>query len=194
MKRRALLGWLPQTLVASCLLIEAGVSRSAAAALGGELPALDQPAPPFRLDGVAPAPGADGEPIGVNLGLEDFRGRWLVLYFYPRDFTSGCTLEARGFQRDLEAYHQHHAEVVGISSDSIELHGSFCGAEGLAYPLLSDPQGAACRRYGSWLAPSALRHTFLIDPQGILRARWVAVRPLAHSQEVLKTLDALQAA
>jgi peroxiredoxin Q/BCP len=111
-----------------------------------------------------------------------------VLYFYPKDFTPGCTLEARGFQRDLESFHQLGAEVVGISTDSPDSHGSFCGSEGLAYPLLSDPEGRVCRSYGSWLAPTALRHTFLIDPKGQVRARWLGVRPLGHSQEVLAAL------
>lgn len=193
MKRRSLLRWLPQTLAAGVLFSKTVGRSSPAFALGGVLPPLDQPAPPFQLEGVAPAPGGKGESLPVELGLADFRERWLVLYFYPKDFTSGCTLEARGFQRDLDTYHHLHAEVVGISTDSLDLHGSFCGAEGLAYPLLSDPEGEVSRRYGSWLAPSALRHTFLIDPQGLIRARWVAVRPLAHSQEVLETLKQLQA-
>ncbi|MEY4353470.1 MAG: hypothetical protein RLZZ609_1711 [Cyanobacteriota bacterium] len=194
MKRRSLLRWLPQTLAASVLLSETVVRRSPAFALGGVLPSLDQPAPPFQLEGVTPVPGGKGDFLPVELSLADFRERWLILYFYPKDFTSGCTLEARGFQRDLDTYHQLHAEVVGISTDSLDRHGSFCGEEGLAYPLLSDPEGEVSRRYGSWLAPTALRHTFLIDPQGLIRARWVAVRPLAHSQEVLETLKQLQAA
>ena len=160
--------------------------------MGGDLPPLDAPAPPFRLDGVSPSSSSSGSLQDVTLSLASFRGRWLVLYFYPKDFTSGCTLEARGFQRDLAAFHQMHAEVVGISTDSVDRHGAFCGAEGLAYPLLSDPDGTVCRKYGSWLPGTALRHTFLIDPQGLIQARWVAVRPLGHSQEVLTTLSALQ--
>jgi peroxiredoxin Q/BCP len=170
-----------------------GLIRPAAAlALGGVLPELDGPAPDFRLPGFQP--GADGEARTTKLGLADFSGRWLVLYFYPRDFTSGCTLEARGFQRDLEAFHQRGAEVVGVSADDAESHASFCGSEGLAYPLLSDPSGEVSRRYGSWMAPYSLRHTFLIDPQGTLRARWTGVSPNRHSQEVLANLDTLQAA
>jgi len=165
---------------------------SPAGALGGDLPALDQPAPGFVLDGVAPAPPsvARAEPaiVPVQRSLEDFRGQWLVLYFYPKDFTSGCTLEARGFQRELGAFHAAEAEVVGISADDTDAHASFCGSEGLAFPLLSDPGGAVSRRYGSWLAPYSQRHTFLIDPAGVLRARWVAVRPLNHSREVLEEL------
>lgn len=194
MKRRSFLGWMPPALSATVLLAEGWTTKRPALALGGALPTLNAPAPAFQLGGVAPSASAPGASEVVSFSLEDFAGRWLVLYFYPKDFTSGCTLEARGFQRDLEAYRQRQAEVVGISTDTLDSHGSFCGEEGLAYPLLSDPRGAVSRLYGSWLAPSALRHTFLIDPQGVLRARWVAVRPLHHSQEVLEALNALQAA
>lgn len=192
MKRRTLLCWLPQAITATWFLADSGIWTDQAWALGGELPQLDSPAPAFELSGVAPAPTGSGAPAEVILKLADFRGRWLVLYFYPKDFTSGCTLEARGFQRDLATYHQLQAEVVGISTDTVDSHGSFCGAEGLAYPLLSDPDGTVSRQYGSWLPGTALRHTFLIDPQGKIQARWVAVRPLAHSREVLLTLGELQ--
>jgi peroxiredoxin Q/BCP len=168
------------------------VRPAPATALGGDLPPLDQPAPSFEMGGVAPAPGRGPKAstliATVERNLEDFRGHWLILYFYPKDFTSGCTLEARGFQRDLRSFHAADAEVVGISADDTEAHASFCGSEGLAFPLLSDPGGEVSRRYGSWLAPYSQRHTFLIDPEGVLRARWVAVRPLNHSQEVLEEL------
>ena len=187
MNRRELLAafcWFPVA-----LMLRPGAAR----ALGGDLPALDQPAPGFALAGVAPAPRSDAKAdtpiVPVERRLEDFRGRWLVLYFYPKDFTSGCTLEARGFQRDLRSFHAADAEVVGISADDTNSHVSFCGSEGLAYPLLSDPGGEVSRRYGSWLAPFSQRHTFLIDPAGVVRARWVAVRPLNHSREVLEELE-----
>jgi peroxiredoxin Q/BCP len=156
-------------------------------ALGGTLPAIDEPAPAFRLKGVIPS--AQAAPRQGDLGLEDFQGRWLVLYFYPKDFTSGCTLEARGFQRDLPQFLQASAAIVGVSADDPEAHASFCGAEGLVFPLLSDPGGVVSRRYGSWIPPFSQRHTFLIDPEGVLRARWVAVRPAGHSQEVLAELE-----
>ncbi|MCT0219940.1 peroxiredoxin [Synechococcus sp. CS-1329] len=161
---------------------------SRAQAMGGTLPGLDQPAPAFSLPGFGP--GLDGS---GRLGLDQFSGRWLALYFYPKDFTGGCTLEARGFQRDLQQFHQLNAEVVGISADDVAEHASFCDSEGLVFPLLSDPGGAVSQRYGSWIAPFSQRHTFLIDPEGVLRARWVAVRPLGHSLEVLDELQRLQA-
>ncbi len=171
-----------------------------AAALGGTLPALDEAAPAFSLDGVAPAAAtkarsdSPAEPSATHLSLEDFRGQWLALYFYPRDFTSGCTLEARGFQRALTDFQAAGAAVVGISADGPEDHAAFCSSEGLAYPLLSDPGGEVSRRYGSWLAPFSQRHTFLIDPDGVLQAVWTAVRPAGHAAEVFAELQRLQAA
>jgi peroxiredoxin Q/BCP len=163
-----------------------------ALALGGVLPELNTPAPDFDLPGVTP--DREGKPIESRLNLAAFQGRWLVLYFYPRDFTSGCTLEARGFQRDLASFEARGASVVGVSADDAESHASFCGSEGLAYPLLSDPAGEVSRRYGSWIAPYSLRHTFLIDPEGTLRQRWTGVHPAQHSQELLAALKTLQAA
>jgi len=161
-----------------------------ALALGGILPTLNAPAPDFDLPGIAPA--ADGQALDTRLTLADFRGRWLVLYFYPRDFTGGCTLEARGFQKDLAAFQAANAAVVGVSADDADSHADFCSSEGLAFPLLSDPAGTVSRAYGSWIAPFSQRHTFLIDPTGVLRASWVAVRPSGHSAEVLASLQELQ--
>lgn len=160
-------------------------------ALGGTLPTLNTPAPDFDLPGIAPA--ADGQALETRLRLADFRGRWLALYFYPRDFTGGCTLEARGFQKDLAAFEAVNAAVVGVSADDADSHADFCSSEGLAFPLLSDPAGSVSRAYGSWIAPFSQRHTFLIDPTGVLRATWVAVRPSGHSAEVLTALQELQA-
>lgn len=158
-------------------------------ALGGSLPELDAPAPDFLLSGVRPEAG---QAVAATLSLSDFAGEWLVLYFYPKDFTGGCTLEARGFQRDLAAFARARSAVVGVSADDPDSHASFCSEEGLAFPLLSDPGGAVSRRYGSWIPPFSQRHTFLIDPQGVLRASWLAVRPSGHSAEVLAELQRLQ--
>lgn len=187
MRRAEALGWLGRGLTALPLLGAAVLLPRPVQALGGTLPELDEPAPAFSLQ----AAGANG-PAGAPLDLGSFAGHWLVLYFYPRDFTSGCTLEARGFQRDLAAFARQDAAVVGVSADGLEEHASFCTSEGLAYPLLSDPGGVVSRRYGSWIPPFSQRHTFLIDPDGVLRARWVAVRPAGHSREVLAALTELQ--
>jgi peroxiredoxin Q/BCP len=191
MQRRGVLlslgALVPATLGATSLL----TFGRQAFALGGTLPALNQPAPDFTLPGITPA--ADGQALETRLQLADFRGRWLVLYFYPRDFTGGCTLEARGFQKDLAVYEAANAAVVGVSADDAESHADFCSSEGLAFPLLSDPSGNVSRTYGSWIAPFSQRHTFLIDPAGVLRSTWVAVHPTGHSTEVLATLQELQA-
>jgi thioredoxin-dependent peroxiredoxin len=183
MRRRTLLR---AALLSAGLL---GVPRQAFA-LGGTLPSLNQSAPGFELTGISPGPG--GEAVEGILQLSDFAGRWLVLYFYPKDFTGGCTLEAQRFQQRLEAFHAAGAEVVGVSADDADSHASFCSSEGLAFPLLSDPGGAVSKRYGSWISPFSQRHTFLIDPQGVLRASWVAVRPSGHADEVLAELQRLQ--
>ena len=202
MRRRALFSAAFQVVRNSSSFLAIGIGLSSllaksqqAFALGGTLPELNSPAPDFNLAGVAPSrPGKTSEAVETERRLADFSGQWLVLYFYPRDFTEGCTIEARGFQQDLGLFHQAGAEVVGISADNPESHAEFCGSEGLAYPLLSDPGGVVSKSYGSWIAPFSQRHTFVIDPDGVLRARFVAVRPSGHSHEVLDTLKSLQAA
>ncbi len=203
LRRRAFLAAGLRTFASSLPLLSFGgglasllATSQQAFALGGTLPELDAPAPNFDLKGVKPGAAAGKDQASAvdetQLQLADFAGQWLVLYFYPRDFTGGCTIEARGFQRDLAQFHAAGAEIVGISADDPESHADFCSSEGLVFPLLSDPGGAVSRAYGSWMAPYSLRHTFVIDPQGILRARFVGVRPSGHSQEVLASLQALQ--
>ena len=189
MRRRQLLD---AGLQALALSVPVCIVPSRAWALGGVLPTLGEAAPDFELDGVSPGPSRQVESIRFSLG--DQRGSWMVLYFYPKDFTSGCTLEARGFQLDLPRFQAAGAKIVGISADDPEQHAEFCGSEGLRYTLLSDPGGLVSQRYGSWIPPFSQRHTFLIDPQGLLQARWVAVRPAGHSQEVLAELQRLRSA
>lgn len=156
-------------------------------ALGGPVLETGQTVPEFDLPG-----SSRSNPDQNQWSLDDFRGTWLVLYFYPRDFTGGCTIEARGFESKHEDFLAMHAEVVGISADSVDDHESFCSSEQLSFPLLSDPDGHVSKQYGSWMAPYSLRHTFLIDPEGVLKERWVAVRPSGHAQEVLDSLRNLQ--
>ena len=155
---------------------------NSALALGGALPDLGVEAPDFNL------PGTKADNTTTTWSLKDWSGSWLVLYFYPRDFTSGCTIEAHGFQEVLNDFKSHNCDIAAISADSVEDHESFCSSEGLDFTLLSDPNGKVSRLYGSWMAPFSLRHTFLIDPKGILRARWTGVRPVGHAREVLETL------
>jgi thioredoxin-dependent peroxiredoxin len=168
-----------------CLTIALMLSPiSPAFAMGGVQPALDQPAPAFTL----PSNSGDGE-----VSLSDYLGKWLVVYFYPKDFTSGCTLEARRFQQDLPKYLDRNTQILGISVDDVDSHAEFCDSEGLKFPLLADVDGKVSKAYGSWLGYVALRHTYLIDPDGVMRERFVGVNPAIHSAEVLAKLDELQA-
>ena len=151
-------------------------------AMGGKQPEIARPAPEFTL----PTNTGDGE-----IALDDYLGQWVVLYFYPKDFTSGCTIEARRFQQDLEEYQARNAQILGVSVDNVDSHAEFCDSEGLEFPLLADIDGSVSKAYGSWLGAMSLRHTYLIDPDGILRETFLGVRPSIHSQEVLTRLDEL---
>ena len=154
-----------------------------AQALGGTLPTINQLAPEFTL----PTNTGNGK-----ISLADFRGKWVVLYFYPQDFTSGCTIEARRFQQDLSKYIEKNTQVIGISADDVDSHAEFCDSEGLKFPLLADTTGTVSKAYGSWMSFFSMRHSFIIDPQGILRATFVKVNPSIHSTEVLAELTKLQ--
>ena len=153
-------------------------------ALGGPQPPLNQPAPDFSL------PTNTGE---GNISLSDYRGKWVVLYFYPKDFTPGCTLEARRFQQDLPKYMAKNTQVLGVSADDVDSHAEFCDSEGLKFPLLADTTGDVSKAYGSWMGYVSLRHTYLIDTQGILKEIYLGVNPAIHSAEVLARLEELQA-
>ena len=164
------------------ILLSFGNFMPTALALGGQQPPLDEPAPEFTL----PTNTGDGK-----ISLSDYRGQWVVTYFYPKDFTSGCTLEARRFQQDLPRYIAKNVQILGISVDDVDSHAEFCDSEGLKFPLLADVDGKVSKAYGSWLGTMSLRHTYLIDPQGILREIFLGVRPNIHSQEVLARLEEL---
>lgn len=172
--------WLPITL---SLVLSLGVVGSNAWSMGGKQPPINEPAPEFVL----PTNTGNGE-----ISLSDYRGQWVVLYFYPKDFTSGCTLEARRFQQDLAEYESRNALVLGVSVDDVDSHQEFCDSEGLKFPLLADTDGSVSKAYGSWLGAMSLRHTYIIDPEGVLRATFLGVRPSIHSQEVLARLDKLE--
>src|SRR5215813_3933598 len=150
----------------------------------------------------APAPGTsaldftlnaqDGKPVS----LRDLRGKWVVLYFYPKDFTSGCTREAHNFQRDLALYEQRNAVILGVSGQDAHSHEKFCSAEGLHFKLLADARCEVSTRYDSvvnlGLAKLSSRHTFLIDPSGTIRKVYLQVDPARHSEQVLADLAELQ--
>jgi thioredoxin-dependent peroxiredoxin len=150
-------------------------------------PAEGTQAPAFTL------PNQEGAPIS----LDQFRGKWVVLYFYPKDFTSGCTVEAHNFQRDIDKYTQANAVIVGVSVDTVDSHKGFCAKEGLNFKLLADPDHKVVQQYGSIMEYNgmtlAARNTFLIDPNGVIRKVYLKVSPQGHSEEVLADLQKLQA-
>ena len=151
-----------------------------------EIPAVGAAAPAFKL--------VNNE--GKEVSLNDFKGKWVVLYFYPKDFTSGCTLEARNFQRDLGKYDAANAVILGVSVDTAESHKEFCAKEGLNFKLLSDPEAKVSAEYGSVMeyngAKLSARNTFIIDPQGKIAKVFEKVKVGGHSEEVLAALAALQ--
>lgn len=151
-----------------------------------ETPSVGSAAPTFKL--------MTNE--GNEASLNDFKGKWVVLYFYPKDFTSGCTLEARNFQRDLEKYTAAKAVILGVSVDTAESHKSFCAKEGLNFKLLSDVGGKVSEQYGSVMEYNgnklSARNTFIIDPKGNIAKVFVKVSPGGHSEEVLAALAELQ--
>src|SRR5271169_216990 len=135
---------------------------------------------------------------GSSVSLKDYRGKWVVLYFYPKDRTPGCTREAHNFQADQTKYAERNAVVLGVSVDSVDSHKNFCAKEGLNFKLLADTDHKVSDSYGSLtnlgLVKFAARHTFLIDPAGKVAKAYSSVDPVQHSGEVLAELDLLQRA
>jgi len=150
------------------------------------VPALNTQAPDFTL--------TSGE--GDAVSLSKYRGQWVVLYFYPKDFTGGCTLEAHNFQRDLEQYAAAKAVILGVSVDSAESHKSFCAKEGLRFKLLADTDAKVSTLYGSVQsfggAKLSARNTFLISPRGAIVKTFLGVKPAEHSTEVLAAIRDFQ--
>ena len=147
-------------------------------------PEIGDLAPEFNLNGV------NSKFKNKSIwNLNDFKDKWLVLYFYPKDFTAGCTIEAKGFSDLNSEFYRNNAEIVGISADSEESHDSFCDSKSIKYTLLSDPKGLVSEKYGSWIPPYSDRNTFLISPEGIIVYRWISVLPINHAKEVLKVLE-----
>ncbi|HYL84261.1 MAG TPA: peroxiredoxin [Candidatus Angelobacter sp.] len=171
-------------LVSLLLLVTLTAVRAARRSL--KAPAAGTPAPDFTLN------AQDGKPVS----LHDFRGQWVVLYFYPKDFTSGCTKEARNFQRDLALFEQKNGVILGVSGQDESSHEKFCTAEGLHFKLLADMHFTLSNLYGSvvnlGVARLSARHTFLIDPAGVIRKVYLSVDPSKHSMELLADLAELQ--
>jgi thioredoxin-dependent peroxiredoxin len=161
-------------------LLALSLVLSSATLRAADMPAVGSKAPDFTLQSQE----------GKTVSLKDFKGQWVVLYFYPKDMTQGCTIEAHNFQRDLDQYTAKHAAIVGVSADTIDSHQQFCTKESLTFRLLADPGKEVIGSYGSLGANGmmASRNTFLIDPTGVVRKVYTRVNPNPHSQEVLTDL------
>ncbi|MGH9747478.1 MAG: peroxiredoxin [Candidatus Acidiferrales bacterium] len=177
--RKALLAVIGLVLVLAGYTLTRGADTKA--------PAVGASAPDFTLT------SQDGTPVS----LKDFRGKWVVLYFYPKDFTSGCTIEAHNFQRDLTQYQAKNTVIVGVSLQDAESHKKFCEKEGLNFKLLADTDKKVSGMYGSLMnfgvAKISARHTFLINPDGVVVKEYMDVNASKHSEEVLAALTQLQA-
>lgn len=138
---------------------------------------------------------------GESATLADFAGRWLVLYFYPKDSTPGCTTEGLDFNTLLPKFKRANAAILGVSRDSVKSHDNFCAKQGFGFPLVSDADEKLCKAfdviqeknmYGRKVL-GIVRSTFLIDPEGRLASEWRGVKVPGHAQAVLDALKATQA-
>lgn len=154
------------------------------------VPAEGAIAPDFTL------PSQEGAPIS----LHSYRGKWVVLYFYPKDQTPGCTIEAHAFQKDQDQYTAKNAVILGVSVDTVESHKEWCAKDGMSFKMLSDVNKEVVTKYGSTMtipqAPQlgtvAARNTFIIDPSGKIVKEFIKVNPTGHSEQVLAALTDLQ--
>jgi peroxiredoxin Q/BCP len=169
---------------AAALLFGGGAVRLHAA--DQAMPTVGQPAPTFTL------PSQDGSQIS----LDSYKGKWVVLYFYPKDMTPGCTIEAHNFQRDQAKFDAANAVILGVSVDTVDSHKQFCTKDNLTFKLLADPEHKVVDEYGSLghfgEMTIAQRNTFLIDPQGKIVKVWTKVDPKVHSEEVLAALNEMK--
>jgi len=173
-------------IAAIVVVVLAGFAASRVLAADETIPQIGQTAPTFTL------PSQEGTPTS----LESYKGKWVVLYFYPKDMTKGCTIEAHNFQRDLDKYKAINAVILGVSVDSVDSHKQFCTKDSLDFTLLSDADKKVVAQYGSlgdYMGfKIAKRNTFLIDPQGKIVKVWTGVDPQKHSEEVLAALADFQ--
>ena len=171
-------------LVAGAVVAGCGTGVKAYAAPPTEL-AVGTTAPNFTL------PSQEDK----DISLSEFKGKWVVLYFYPKDQTTGCTIEAHNFQRDLDKYHALNAVVLGVSLDTVASHKAWCAKDTFNFKMLADPDhkvvdlyGVPVKTYGTM--HFANRETFLISPEGKIVKVWPKVDPNVHSTEVLAEITA----
>jgi thioredoxin-dependent peroxiredoxin len=178
--------WSVRLLVLAVLALILAGSAYRMAGGSDKAPTVGTVAPDFTLN------SQEGKPVN----LQDYRGKWVVLYFYPKDFTSGCTTEAHNFQRDLAQYETKNAVILGVSVDTTDSHQKFCTKEGLNFKLLADTDHKVSEEYGSIMnlgvKKLSARHTFLLNPQGVIVKEYLDVEPAKHSEEVLAALTELQ--
>lgn len=154
---------------------------------------------PLQINDAAPA-FVLAEDENKNLSLADFKGKNIVIYFYPKDNTSGCTREAEDFAANYNKFKKLNTEIIGISKDSIKSHKNFKAKYKLPFILLSDAETIVCKAYGVWVKKKMYgreylgteRSTFLIDSQGVIRQMWRNVKVPGHVEEVLATVKDLQ--
>ena len=172
-------------LVIVAALIVLAALLVARAARAGELPEVGKPAPDFNLL----------DQNGKQHALKDYRGKWLVLYFYPKNDTPGCTQQACAFRDDLNQISELGAQVVGVSVDDSDSHAAFAKKYHLPFPLLADSKGAVAASYGTLMnlgfMKVARRYTFLIDPQGNVGKVYLSVETSRHSKEIIEDLQKL---
>lgn len=171
-------------LFAMAAVLLAAASFVPARAEDTAMPAVGQAAPTFSL------PSQDGTPIS----LDQYKGKWVVLYFYPKDMTTGCTIEAHKFQDAQGDFAAKNAVILGVSVDSTDSHKQFCAKDGLTFHLLSDTSHSVVSSYGSLGnfngISIAMRNTFLIDPTGKIAHVWVKVSPATAASDVLAVIPA----
>ena len=136
---------------------------------------------------------------GNNISLSDYRGKWVILYFYPKDMTPGCTTEACNFRDEYSVFQKKEIVVLGVSKDSVNLHKKFEAKHELPFPLLSDENGTICEDFGVWQEKSMygkkymgiVRSTFIINPEGIVAKVYPKVKVKEHVAEILADLKNL---
>lgn len=178
------------TLLFATVLSTAGLALGQSMTAAASMPAAGSMAPNFTL------PNNDGQKVS----LSSYHGQWVVLYFYPADFTSGCTMEAHNFQQDMAKFDKLHAVILGVSVQDVDSHKKFCTKEGLRFHLLADTNRTVTTLYGD-LTPKAFgkygkiaeRTTFLINPAGKIVKVFTHVDPRVHSAQVQEALQAAEA-
>lgn len=175
-------------IASGCLMIALAAAQFARSADLPAPPAVGAPAPAFHLQ----------DQSGVWHSLAEYRGRWLVLYFYPKDATPGCTTQACEFRDDIFAFQQLGAVIVGVSVDDVASHKAFASDQSLPFDLLADSAKETATAYGVLhnalgIMEIAARETFIIDPQGRVAKHYASVDPKGHSRTVLADLKSLRA-